>query len=362
LKSIGCNLTRSVALVFLLACTTVSPRAQARTITGVIADQSGAVIPDIQITLSGPAGLSWTSTSDGQGRYTFQGLLTGEYRLKIAAEGFASYETTGLQVASSAVLTHNVVLVVAATTQEVTVADTMQLDVEPANNASALVLKGADLTALSDDPDDLTEDLQALAGPAAGPNGGEIFVDGFSGGKLPPKSAIREVRVNQNPFSAEYDRLGFGRVEILTKPGADRLRSEALFNFGDSAFNSRNPFLLDKPDYQRRMIEGNVGGAITSRSSFFLEAERRDIGETSVINALVLDPSFNVIPFRDAVLSPSTNTEASVRLDHKHPGRPVRVGADKPKQLRPRHVFPAFPRRKQREPRPGAAGNRNVGS
>jgi len=179
----------------------VSPRAQARTITGVIADKSGAVIPDIQITLSGPAGLSWTSTSDGQGRYTFQGLLTGEYRLKIAAEGFASYETTGLQVASSAVLTHNVVLVVAATTQEVTVADTMQLDVEPANNASALVLKGADLTALSDDPDDLTEDLQALAGPAAGPNGGEIFVDGFSGGKLPPKSAIREVRVNQNPPS-----------------------------------------------------------------------------------------------------------------------------------------------------------------
>jgi len=65
------------------------------------------------------------------------------------------------------------------------------------------------------------------------------------------------------------------------------------------------------------MIEGNVGGAITSRSSFFLEAERRDIGETSVINALVLDPSFNVIPFRDAVLSPSTNTEASVRLDHQ---------------------------------------------
>jgi hypothetical protein len=76
---------------------------------------------------------------------------------------------------------------VAATTQEVTVADTMQLDVEPANNASALVLKGDDLSSLSDDPDDLTEDLQALAGPAAGPNGGEIFVDGFSGGKLPPK-------------------------------------------------------------------------------------------------------------------------------------------------------------------------------
>jgi hypothetical protein len=317
MKHIGCDFTRSAALLFLLACMPVALHAQVATINGVIADQSGAVIPDIQITLSGPAGLSQTSTSDGEGRYTFQGLSTGEYRLQIAAEGFAPYQVTGLQVAAGAVLSHNVELAVAATTQEVTVADTMQLDVEPSSNASALVLKGDDLSALSDDPDDLTEDLQALAGPAAGPNGGEIFVDGFSGGKLPPKSAIREVRVNQNPFSAEYDRLGFGRIEILTKPGADRFRGEALFNFGDSLFNSRNPFVPDKPDYQRRMIEGNVGGAITKRSSFFLEAERRDIGETSVINALVMDPSFNVTPFRDAVLSPTTNTEASLRLDHQ---------------------------------------------
>jgi hypothetical protein len=317
MKSIGCNFTRSVALVFVLACTTVALHAQAGTITGVIADQSGAVIPEIQITLSGPAGLSQTGTSDGQGRYSFQGLSSGAYRLQITAEGFAPYEAKGLQVALGAMLTHNVELVVAATTQEVTVADTMQLDVEPSNNASALVLKGSDLSALSDDPDDLTEDLQALAGPAAGPNGGEIFVDGFSGGKLPPKSAIREVRVNQNPFSAEYDRLGFGRIEILTKPGADRFRGEALFNFGDSMFNSRNPFLPDKPDYQRRMIEGNVGGPITTRSSFFFEAEQRNIGETSVINALVLDPSFNVIPYQDAVLSPTINTEVSLRLDHQ---------------------------------------------
>jgi hypothetical protein len=300
MNSIDCKLARSVALVLLFVCTSGALDAQVKTgtITGVIADQSGAVIPDIQIALFGPGNLNQTATSDGQGRYTFEGLPPGEYRLQITAEGFAASEAIGLKIASGAVLAHNVELVVAATSQEVTVADTMQLDVESSNNASALVLKGSDLSALSDDPDDLAEDLQALAGPSAGPNGGEIFVDGFSGGKLPPKSAIREVRVNHNPFSAEYDRLGFGRIEILTKPGADRLRGEAMFNFGDSLFNSRNPFVPDKPDYQRRMIEGNVGGPITRRSSFFLEAERRDIGETSVINALVLDPSFNITPFR----------------------------------------------------------------
>ena len=93
---------------------------------------------------------------------------------------------------------------------------------------SAIVLKGEDLEALPDDPDDLSDALQALAGPGAGPNGGQIYIDGFSGGQLPPKETIREIRINQNPFSAEFDRLGFGRIEILTKPGTDKLRGSMI--------------------------------------------------------------------------------------------------------------------------------------
>ena len=110
-------------------------------------------------------------------------------------------------------------------------------------NANAVVLKGKDLDALSDDPDELENQLQALAGPAAGPNGGEIYIDGFTGGQIPPKSSIREIRVNQNPFSAEFDRLGYGRIEILTKPGTDKLHGQIEARGNDSSFNSRNPIL-----------------------------------------------------------------------------------------------------------------------
>ena len=92
-----------------------------------------------------------------------------------------------------------------------------------------------DIEALPDDEEDLADALQALAGPAAGPNGGEIFIDGFSGGSLPPRDTIREIRINSNPFSSEYDRLGFGRVEILTKPGTDKLRGEVEFEFEDES-------------------------------------------------------------------------------------------------------------------------------
>ena len=125
------------------------------------------------------------------------------------------------------------------------------MSVDPDSNVSALVIKGDDLASLPDDPDDLSDALQALAGPGAGPNGGSIYIDGFTGGQLPPKESIREIRINQNPFSAEFDRLGFGRIEILTKPGADKMRGSVGFNDSESTFNSRNPFTTNKPDFSQ---------------------------------------------------------------------------------------------------------------
>src|SRR5581483_6055022 len=128
---------------------------------------------------------------------------------------------------------------------------------EASSNASAVVLRGDDLQALSDDPEDLATDLQALAGPSAGPSGGSIFVDGFSGGELPSKQSIREVRVNQNPFSPEYDKLGYGRVEIFTKPGADRFRGTMDYNFAHDVWNSRNPYSTQKAPLLLNEFEGN---------------------------------------------------------------------------------------------------------
>jgi hypothetical protein len=121
-------------------------------------------------------------------------------------------------------------LKVATVQQETTVQENTNTSVstESANNASALVLRGKDLESLADDPEDLGADLQALAGPSAGPGGGSIFIDGLSGGQLPSKDAIREIRINQNPFSPEYDKLGYGRIEILTKPGANKIPRHRL--------------------------------------------------------------------------------------------------------------------------------------
>ena len=212
-------------------------------------------------------------------------------------------------------------LVLAAEKQEITVAEqsATALSVEPDNNATALVLRGEDLAALPDDPDDLSDALQALAGPGAGPNGGSIYIDGFSGGQLPPKESIREIRINQNPFSAEYDRLGFGRIEILTKPGSDKFRGSLGFNDSDGVFNSRNPFSTNKPDFSSRMFSGNIGGPLGKRASFFFDFNRRQITDNALVNAVYVDPDTSAADhaYQQAVVTPNTRTTIAPRFDYQ---------------------------------------------
>ncbi|MGE0406639.1 MAG: TonB-dependent receptor, partial [Candidatus Korobacteraceae bacterium] len=307
-----------VLLLFLSSGFLLSAQTRPGTLTGTVADQVDAVIPNAQLTIRGSRGFSRSATSDGLGRFTFTGLPAGAYTLSVTAEGFADYTNADVRIAAGQTLTRNVSLAITTVQSQIDVAaDANEVSVEASSNADALVLTDADLATLSDNPDDLMEDLQALAGPGAGEDGGEILVDGFSGGEPPPKSSIREVRVNQNPFSAEYERPGRGRVEILTKPGTDRFRGNMRFDFGDAVLNSRNPFVDQKPDFRRKSWDGSLGGPLTAKTSFFVNLSREDVAENSVINALILDPSLNVTTFQQTVPNPNDETEFNVRIDHQ---------------------------------------------
>jgi len=179
------------------------------------------------------------------------------------------------------------------------------------------VISGKELEALPDDPDELLSDLQALAGPSAGPNGGQMYIDGFTAGQLPPKSSIREIRINQNPFSAEYDKLGYGRIEIFTKPGTDKYHGQVYVIGNDSAFNTNTPFGGGpEPGYDTVQFNGNIGGPIGKKASFFFNVERRNINELSAINAPVLDSSLtDTITLAETIPNPRTRTNLSQRFD-----------------------------------------------
>jgi Carboxypeptidase regulatory-like domain len=311
----------------LLFAALASPPGPAK-LAGTVTDPSGASIPAAAVTVTGPQSTVRVAQTDTQGRYALEGLPSGTYTVRATAKGFALFERTGLELSAGATVRLDIGMIVTLEKQHVTVAERSHVEMDPSSNVGALVLKGTDLDALSDDPDDLQNDLQALAGPAAGPNGGQIYIDGFTGGRLPPKESIREVRVNQNPFSSEYDRLGFGRIEIFTKPGTDKFRGQVFFNFGDAIFNSRNPFAPDKPPYQQRMLSGNVSGPLSKKASFFVDVERRDQQETSVISAqtLPLTATGAGTPFSQAVLSPVTRTTVSPRIDYQLTSNNTLVG------------------------------------
>ena len=184
---------------------------------GQVLDELGGAIVGASVTAVDATGKEKSVVTNDNGNYTITGLAPGKYTLRVINAGFAMFENTEVEVVAGKAQAVDVTLKVAIEEQRVTVdADRRELSTEPENNAGAVVLKGEDIESLPDDPDDLAAALQALAGPSAGPNGGQIFVDGFTGGRLPPRASIREVRINANPFSAEYDRLGFGRIEILS--------------------------------------------------------------------------------------------------------------------------------------------------
>ncbi len=323
----------------LFFCAAVALAAQAPTtgaIRGQVTDPSGASVAGATVLLTTPAGASMDTLTNKDGFYEFKDLAPGDYEIKAVAKGFALFDKGGIALAAGQALRVNIPLALEVQTEKVVVTGaTAQLDVNPSNNANTVVLQGQDLDALSDDPDDLEAQLQALAGPSAGPNGGQMYIDGFTAGQLPPKASIREIRINQNPFSSEYDKLGYGRIEIFTKPGTDTLHGQFLINGNDSAFNARNPFEqvpsgTSPPAYHSEQFSGSIGGALNKKTSFFLNVEQRDIQGLNIVSSQVVcgdqylaiacpgsDPQFSIIPYSAAVDNPQTRTNVSPRIDYQ---------------------------------------------
>jgi len=306
-----------LATAFLISPSISSAQQSSATLRGQVADSLGGLVVAATVTVADANGVEKSATTDDQGRYTFTSLAPGLYTVRASAPGFATYENAAVDIRAGRTEPLNITLAVAIEEQTVTVTEEAPINTEPENNAGAVVLRGADLDSLPDDPDELADALQALAGPSSGSAGsGDIFIDGFSGGRLPPKDSIREIRINRNPFSAEYDRLGFGRIEIFTKPGTDRFRGQAFFNFNDESLNARDPFAPSRASFQRRRYGGNISGPLSAkRASYFLDFERNETNDNNSINAIILDPALNITPFSQVVLQPRRNTEINPRID-----------------------------------------------
>jgi hypothetical protein len=309
---------QSLALIVVLGLSFCLAQAQGTTgIRGQVTDELGGAIVGATVTLVDQSGAQKTATTNEEGVYVFSGLAPGRYSVRIAQTGFAPFENNEVSLVAGQRAQLDIKLSVTIEEQQVNVADERSLSTDSENNANAIVLKGRDLDLLPDDPDDLAAALTALAGPSAGPNGGQIYIDGFTGGRMPPKEAIREVRINQNPLNAENDQPGFGRVDILTRPGFGKIAGSAGFQFNDEGLNARNPFAPTRTDFQQRLYNFTLSGPIKKqKASFFVDFQKRDVDDNDIINAVVLDPALNPVSFRAGIVQPRRFTTFSPRFDY----------------------------------------------
>jgi hypothetical protein len=292
---------------------------QTASLRGILTDSSGAVIPAATVSLNGN-GAKKSVQTQADGTYLFPGLTAGDYKLSVNYPGFVAYEhpvTIQPGIASQ----NPIQLIPGGGKQEVNVTSEVDaaVSVDPDENKSAVVLKDNDLNALPDDPDDLSDMLTALAGPSAG-NGDApaMLVDGFSGGTLPPKNTIKEIRLNQNPFTAESEYLGFGRVEIITRPGTDTLHGTFQLTDSDAFFNSRNPYAANKADYVNRAFTESLGGSIAKKLSWSLSANQNKVDTDAIIHAVTLDTATLLSSPEDlSVLTPRDNYSGTGRVDYQ---------------------------------------------
>jgi len=306
-------------IVLLMMPGSLPAQTPAGTLRGRVTDPTGAVIPQATVTAIAPSGQKTTTVTNNQGAYELKGLSPGTYTVTTAAKGFAVSTEQNFTISADQVQQFDIALEIQVQQEKVEVQEeSTTVSVSPSENASSIVIKGKDLEALSDDPDELQQELEALAGPSAGPNGGQIYIDGFTAGQLPPKSSIREIRINQNPFSAEYDKLGYGRIEIFTKPGTDQFHGQVMADGNSSAFDALSPFATDQPPFHSELFNGSLSGPLSKKASFFFSAQVREINDSNIVNAVVpsvSDPNPTTANFTAAVPNPQTRINLGPRFD-----------------------------------------------
>ncbi|MEK6282703.1 MAG: TonB-dependent receptor [Acidobacteriota bacterium] len=319
------TLQRILAWCFVLTLLTHASPAQQTTgaIRGTITDQLGSLVISAAVFAKDARGVERTVTTNQSGNYEFKALALGRYTLRVVAAGFTDFESKDVEVNAGKSTTLDLQLELLPLEQSVTV-DNKDISTDSDRNADALILRERDLEALPNDPAALAAALQAMAGPTDGEGGAQIKVDGFSNGQMPPKEAIREVRINQNPYSAENEFPGWGGIEIFTQPGSDKFHGGVAFNFNDESLNSRNPFAPRRAPYQHRGLNANLTGPIVpKRASFAFYMGRYSSDNNAVVNATVLDPvTLKPVLFNQSFVTPQVSsymsTRGDLKIDKKH--------------------------------------------
>ena len=266
-----------------------------------VQDETQYVLPHAVVTLVDPTGVEREVLVSEAGVAEFSSLVPGPYQIKVAAEGFYSYagSYTVRRGINNVTATMPVALI-----EEVEVSELSPEDLREKGFSQTLTRDVVD--SLSDDPDEMAEQLRQMAGPGA-----QIFVDGFRGSRLPTKEEIQTIRLHTNSFAAEYHDAGQVRIEIITKPGMGNWRNSFNFGFRDESLNAKNPFAPVRGPEQTRRFSFNTQGPISKgRTSISFSADGNMSYDSQTIVAQT--PSGTIA---DQVRRPVDSVNVNARLE-----------------------------------------------
>ena len=307
-------------LLFLSAPIFAQSAAGGASISGVVKDQSGAVVPNASVVVSSEGqGTVRTISTNEAGSFTAPALIPGAgYKVSVTATGFAPYEAANLELRVGQNLDLHVALTVGSSSTKVDVSTTAPLVEDTKSDVSGVV----DSQSIRDLPingrrvdsfvllqpgvsNDGTYGLLTFRG-VAGQN--SFLVDGTdtteqfyneNAGRTRiaaqiSQDAVQEFQVVSSNFSAEYGRAMGGIVNTVTKSGTNAFHGTAFLFYRSTGFDARDPFATFVPSEKRQQAGGTVGGPIKKDKLFFFlstEMTRRNFPLISSLNTTAVDPN-----------------------------------------------------------------------
>lgn len=313
-----------------LSALLVSPAAYAASapqptagISGTVADPTGAIIPGAQVRLTDSTGaVVARATTDSSGGFRMVAPHRGIYTLTAGLTGFQT-ATRQVRVGVAAGGPVGITLSVAAAVTEVHVNASTSVDLtSSADNGDTSVMTAKDLKDLPVFDNDYVTAMSAFLDQGdVGTAGSGLMVDGVEANRsMVSPSAVEEVQINQDPYSAQYYRPGRGQINIITKQSADKYHGEFNFLFRDSAMNAQPRFAPTKPSEQRRIYEGDLTGPVahSKDTTFLFSANRAEEDLQAVVNAVVPPTPTNPSGIENVnVPAPTRDSEFSLRVGHQ---------------------------------------------
>ncbi|HEV7746314.1 MAG TPA: TonB-dependent receptor [Pyrinomonadaceae bacterium] len=291
-----------------------SPSAR-NSMSGQVQDQVGAAISGASVELVTGSVTQESTTTDQSGTFRFNRLVAGKYQVKVISVGFAT-ATVDVVVGAQPLPPLKVVMAIASLQQEATVtSEPATISTEATDNKDTVALSEQSLSNLPVFDQDYIGAMSRFLDPGSvGTNGVSLVVNGMEVPNLGVSpSAIKEIKINQDPYSAEYQRPGRGRIEVTTKPGSPEYHGTFNFIFRDAHLNARDPFALTRPPEQRRIYEGYLSGPVggSKKTSFLLSISRKEEDLQAVVVAEGLAGAI-----RANVPAPSRTLQFSGQITH----------------------------------------------